>query len=69
MLNRPEFGAYFPTGQDGTLMPARYDQDANDDHRKEDHGWLPHGTGWALQRGMEWVMHTAAGLLSGAIAR
>ncbi|MGO8884573.1 MAG: hypothetical protein ACLPN6_30225 [Streptosporangiaceae bacterium] len=69
MLNRPEFGAYFPTCQDGTLMPARYDQDTNDDHRKEDHGWLPHGTGGALQRSMEWVMYTAAGLLSGAIAR
>ncbi len=55
-------------------MPARYDQDTNDDHRKEDHrkedhGWLPHGTGGALQRSMEWVMYTAAGLLSGAIAR
>jgi|GEM_PF-2593034 len=47
-------------------MPVRYDQDTKDDHRKENHGWLPHGTGGALQRGMEWVMHTAAGLLSGA---
>jgi len=50
-------------------MPARYDQDTNDDHRKEDHGWLPHGTGGALRRGMEWVMYTAAGLLSGAPAQ
>ena len=31
-----------------------------------DHGWLPGGTGGALQRGMEWVMYTAAGLISGA---
>jgi pimeloyl-ACP methyl ester carboxylesterase len=31
-----------------------------------DHGWLPDGTGGALQRGMEWVMYTAAGLISGA---
>ncbi len=31
-----------------------------------DHGWLPHGIDGALQRGMEWVMYTAAGLLSGA---
>ncbi len=50
-------------------MPVRYDQDNEDDHRKENHGWLPHGTGRALQRGMEWVMCTAAGLLSDAIAR
>ena len=69
MPDRPAFGAYFPTGQDGTLTPARYDQDTNDDHRKENHRWLPHGTGRALQRGMGWVMHTAAGPLSGAIAR
>ncbi len=50
-------------------MPARYDQDTKDDHRKEITGggrWLPHGIGRALQRGMEWVMYTAAGLLSGA---
>ena len=50
-------------------MPARYDQDTNDNHRKENHGWLPHGTGRALQRAMGWVMYTAAGLLSGAPAR
>jgi uncharacterized protein len=31
-----------------------------------DHGWLPHGIDGALTRGMEWVMYTAAGLLSGA---
>jgi uncharacterized protein len=31
-----------------------------------DHGWLPHGVDGALQRGMEWVMYSAAGLLSGA---
>jgi pimeloyl-ACP methyl ester carboxylesterase len=31
-----------------------------------DHGWLPHGIDGALQRGMEWVQYTAAGLLSGA---
>ena len=31
-----------------------------------DHGWLPHGVNGALQRGMEWVQYTAAGLLSGA---
>jgi hypothetical protein len=29
-------------------------------------GWLPGGTGGTLQRGMEWVMYTAAGLISGA---
>jgi uncharacterized protein len=31
-----------------------------------DHGWLPHGIDGALQRGMEWVQYTAAGLISGA---
>ena len=31
-----------------------------------DRGWLPGGTGGALQRGMEWVMYIAAGLISGA---
>jgi pimeloyl-ACP methyl ester carboxylesterase len=31
-----------------------------------DHGWLPGGTGGTLQRGMEWVMYTAAGVISGA---
>jgi uncharacterized protein len=31
-----------------------------------DRGWLPHGADGALTRGMEWVMYTAAGLLSGA---
>jgi dienelactone hydrolase len=31
-----------------------------------DHGWLPGGAGGAAQRGMEWVMYTAAGLISGA---
>ena len=31
-----------------------------------DHGWLPGGTEGALQRGMEWVMYTTAGLISGA---
>jgi hypothetical protein len=69
MLNRPEFGAYFPTGQDGTFMPARYDQDTKDDPQERNHRWLPHGTGGALQRGLESVMYTAAGPLSGAIAR
>jgi hypothetical protein len=69
MPNRPELPAYFLTCKDGTFMPVRYHQDAEDHHRKEDHGWLPHGTGRALQRDMEPVMHTAAGLLSGAIAR
>jgi hypothetical protein len=34
-----------------------------------DHGWLPHGIDGALQRGMEWVMSTTAGLISGAPAR
>ena len=31
-----------------------------------DHGWLPHGIDGALTKGEEWVMYTAAGLLSGA---
>ena len=31
-----------------------------------DHGWLPRDAEGALQRGMEWVMYTAAGLISGA---
>jgi uncharacterized protein len=31
-----------------------------------DRGWLPHGIDGVLQRGMEWVQYTAAGLLSGA---
>ena len=31
-----------------------------------DHGWLLHGIDGALTRGMEWVMYTAAGLISGA---
>jgi dienelactone hydrolase len=31
-----------------------------------DHGWLPRGVAGTLQRGMEWVMYTAAGLISGA---
>ena len=31
-----------------------------------DHGWLPGGIDGVLQRGMEWVQYTAAGLLSGA---
>ena len=31
-----------------------------------DHGWLPHGIDGALTRGEEWVMYTAAALLSGA---
>jgi uncharacterized protein len=31
-----------------------------------DHGWLPGGIDGALQRGMEWVQYTAAGLISGA---
>ena len=50
-------------------MPARYDQGTKDDRREENHGWLPHRIDGVLQRGMEWVMDTAAGLLSGAIAR
>jgi hypothetical protein len=69
MLNRPEFRAYFLTCKDGTYMPVRSDQDTKDDHRKEDRGWLPHGIKGALLRGMGWVMCTAAGLLSGALAR
>ena len=31
-----------------------------------DKGWLPHGIDGILQRGMEWVQYTTAGLLSGA---
>jgi uncharacterized protein len=31
-----------------------------------DRGWLPGGIDGVLQRGMEWVQYTAAGLLSGA---
>ena len=31
-----------------------------------DHGWLPRGIDGVLQRGMEWVQYTAAGLISGA---
>jgi dienelactone hydrolase len=31
-----------------------------------DHGWLPGGIDGVLERGMEWVQYTAAGLLSGA---
>jgi dienelactone hydrolase len=31
-----------------------------------DHGWLPQGVNGVLQRGMEWVQYTTAGLLSGA---
>ena len=31
-----------------------------------DHGWLSPGIDGVLQRGMEWVQYTAAGLLSGA---
>jgi dienelactone hydrolase len=31
-----------------------------------DHDWLPHGIDGVLTRGMEWVMYTAAGLLSDA---
>ena len=31
-----------------------------------DRGWLPHGIDGVLQRGMEWVQYTTAGLLSGA---
>ncbi|HEV2254553.1 MAG TPA: alpha/beta fold hydrolase [Streptosporangiaceae bacterium] len=31
-----------------------------------DHGWLPNGIDGVLERGMEWVQYTAAGLLSGA---
>jgi uncharacterized protein len=30
-----------------------------------DRGWLPNGIDGVLQRGMEWVQYTAAGLLSG----
>ena len=50
-------------------MPVRYDQGTKDDRREENHGWLPHGIGRgsAARHGM--VMYTAAGLLSGAIAR
>jgi hypothetical protein len=66
MLNRPEFRACFLTCKDGTLVPVTDDQDNKDDHRKANHGWLPDGAGRALQRGVEWVMYTAAGLLSGA---
>jgi len=69
MPNRPEFRAHFLICKDGTLIPARYDQHTKDHHSKEDHGWLPHGIDGALQRGMEWVMYIAAGLLSGTPAR
>jgi dienelactone hydrolase len=31
-----------------------------------DHGWKPNGIGGVLERGVEWVQYTAAGLLSGA---
>jgi pimeloyl-ACP methyl ester carboxylesterase len=31
-----------------------------------DHGWRPHDITGILQRGMEWVQYTTAGLLSGA---
>jgi uncharacterized protein len=31
-----------------------------------DRGWRPHGIGGVLQRGIEWVQYTAAGMLSGA---
>lgn len=31
-----------------------------------DKGWLPHGIDGAMQRGMEWMEYTVAGLLSGA---
>jgi uncharacterized protein len=31
-----------------------------------DHGWLPPGPDGMTQRGLEWVMYSAAGLLSGA---
>ena len=31
-----------------------------------DHGWRPHDITGVLDRGMEWVQYTAAGLLSGA---
>ena len=34
-----------------------------------DRGWRPHDITGILQRGMEWVQYTAAGLLSGAPAR
>jgi hypothetical protein len=69
MLNRPAFRAHFLTFKDGTFMPVKSDQDTQDHHRKENHGWLPDGIDGALQHGMERVMCTAAGLLSGAIAR
>jgi uncharacterized protein len=31
-----------------------------------DHGWKPTGIGGVMERGVEWVQYTAAGLLSGA---
>ena len=31
-----------------------------------DHGWLPQGPDGMISRGLEWVMYTAAGLMSGA---
>ena len=31
-----------------------------------DHGWLPNGPDGVIQRGIDWVMFTSAGLLSGA---
>ena len=31
-----------------------------------DHGWRPHDATAVIDRGMEWVMYTAAGLISGA---
>ena len=50
-------------------MPVRYDQDTSDDHRKKTTAGCRTAPAGALQRGMGWVMYTAAGLLSGAIAR
>jgi len=31
-----------------------------------DHGWRPHDITGVIDRGMEWVQYTAAGLISGA---
>ena len=50
-------------------MPARYDQGTKDTAGKKTTAGCRTASAGVLQRGMEWVMYTAAGLLSGAIAR
>ena len=50
-------------------MPVRYDQDTRTTTGKKTTAGCRTASDGALQRGMGWVMYTAAGLLSGAIAR